>query len=113
MNTQPRGLRLLCPQGCGTTLTISMPTLAEVDELPGDTSLKNLDALVGRNVVGALLVHCLYTCTAVSEGNPLMHLVGSQVPDIEDHDNVALVARHQPIPDGLCQTSAGRARRMN
>ena len=30
MNTQPRGLRLLCPQGCGTTLTIAMPTLAEV-----------------------------------------------------------------------------------
>jgi hypothetical protein len=54
MNTQPRGLRLLCPQGCGTTLTVPMPTLAEVNELPGDTSPKNLDTLVGRNVVGAI-----------------------------------------------------------
>ena len=70
MNTQPRGLRLLCPQGCGTTLTIPMPTLAEVNELSGDTSLKNLDTLVGRNVVGAVLVHCIYTCNAISEVHP-------------------------------------------
>ncbi|MDT4999176.1 MAG: hypothetical protein QOK12_1281 [Mycobacterium sp.] len=46
MNTQPRGLRLLCPQGCGATLTISVPTLAEVHELSCDTSLKRLDTLV-------------------------------------------------------------------
>lgn len=76
MNTQPRGLRLLCPQGCGTTLTIPMPTLAEVNELPGETKLANLDSLVGRNVVGAVLVHCIYTCTATSEGHPVMRVVG-------------------------------------
>jgi hypothetical protein len=80
MNTQPHRLRLLCPQGCGATLTIAMPTLAEVNALPGNTGLENLDSLVGRNVVGAVLVHCLYTCTAGSEGHPLMHLVGSQAP---------------------------------
>ncbi|MDT5315053.1 MAG: hypothetical protein QOE74_4073 [Mycobacterium sp.] len=28
MNTQSGGLRLLCPQGCGATLTVPMPTLA-------------------------------------------------------------------------------------
>lgn len=76
MNTQPRGLRLLCPQGCGTTLTIPMPTLAEVNELPGETKLANLDSLVGRNVVGAVLVHCIYTCTATSAGHPVMRVVG-------------------------------------
>ena len=67
MNNQSRGLKLLCPQGCGATLTIPMPTLTEVNELSGGTSLKNLDTLVGRNVVGAVLVHCTYACTAVSE----------------------------------------------
>ncbi|MCU1694811.1 MAG: hypothetical protein JWR34_874 [Mycobacterium sp.] len=46
MNTQPHGLRLLSPQGCGATLTISVPTLAELHELSGDTSLKRLDTLV-------------------------------------------------------------------
>jgi len=81
MNTQPRGLRLLCPQGCGATLTIPMPTLAEVHELSGDTSLKNLDALVGRNVVGAVLMHCIYSCTTISDGHPMMHVVGNPVPD--------------------------------
>jgi hypothetical protein len=81
MNTQPRGLRLLCPQGCGATLTISMPTLAEVHELSGDTSLKSLDTLVGRNVVGAVLVHCIYSCTAISDGHPMLHVVGNPVPD--------------------------------
>jgi hypothetical protein len=81
MNTQPRGLRLLCPQGCGATLTIPMPTLTEVRELSGDTSLKNLDALVGRNVVGAVLMHCVYSCTAISDGHPMMHVVGNPVPD--------------------------------
>ena len=77
MNTHPRGLRLLCPQGCGATLTIPMPILAEVNEHPGDASLDNLDTLVGRNVVGAILMHCLYTCSAVSEGHPLMHVGGN------------------------------------
>jgi hypothetical protein len=81
MNTQPHGLRLLCPQGCGVTLTIPMPTLAEVHELSGDTSLKNLDALVGRNVVGAVLMHCIYSCTSISDGHPMMHVVGNPVPD--------------------------------
>ena len=81
MNTQPRGLRLLCPQGCGATLTIPMPTLAEVHELSGDTSLENLDTLVGRNVVGAVLMHCIYSCTAISDGHPMMHVVGNPVPD--------------------------------
>jgi hypothetical protein len=80
MNTQPRGLRLLCPQGCGATLTIPMPTLAEVHELSDGTSLKNLDALVGRNVVGAVLMHCIYSCTAISDGHPMMHVVGDPVP---------------------------------
>jgi hypothetical protein len=81
MNTQSRGLRLLCPQGCGATLTIQMPTLAEVHELSGDTSVNNLDTLVGRNVVGAVLVHCIYSCTALSDGHPMMHVVGNPVPD--------------------------------
>jgi len=81
MNTQPRGLRLLCPQGCGAMLTAPMPTLAEVHELSGDTSLKNLDTLVGRNVVGAVLMHCLYSCNAISDGHPMMHVVGNPVPD--------------------------------
>jgi hypothetical protein len=81
MNTQPRGLRMLCPQGCGATLTISMPTLADAHELSGDTSLKSLDTLVGRNVVGAVLMHCVYSCNAISDGHPMMHVVGSPVPD--------------------------------
>jgi hypothetical protein len=102
MNTQPHGLRLLCPQGCGATLTIAMPTLAEVNELAGDTSLKNLDSLVGRNVVGAVLVHCLYACTAGSEGHPLMHLVGSQVLDSEDHDNVAPMGADADAAQMIC-----------
>jgi hypothetical protein len=76
MSTQPRGLNVLCPQGCGTTLTIPMPTLADVKELPGVTTLANLDTLVGRNVVGAILVHCIYTCSVVSEDHPLMHVGG-------------------------------------
>jgi hypothetical protein len=76
MSTQPRGLRVLCPQGCGTTLTIPMPTTAEVKELPGETTLANLDTLVGRNVVGAVLVHCIYACTAIPEDRPLTHVVG-------------------------------------
>ncbi len=70
MKDQPGGLRLLCPQGCGTTLTVSIPNLAEVNELSGDTRLKNLDTLVGRNVVGAVLVHCIYSCTAISGAPP-------------------------------------------
>src|SRR6476620_482136 len=41
MNIQSRGLRLVCPQGCGATLTVPMPTLAEVNESSGDTSLTN------------------------------------------------------------------------
>jgi hypothetical protein len=81
MNIQPRGLRLLCPQGCGAMLTIPMPTLAEVHEQSGDTSLKNLDTLVGRNVVGAVLMHCIYSCTAISDGHPMMHVVGNPVPE--------------------------------
>ena len=112
MNTQPRGLRLLCPQGCGTTLTIPMPTLAEVKELPGETKLANLDSLVGRNVVGAVLVHCIYTCTAISEVHPMMHVVGTPVRDIEEHDDVTLVDA-DTNPDRLRQTSAGHDRRMN
>jgi hypothetical protein len=72
-----------------------MPTLAEVGELAGETGLDNLDALVGRNVVGAVLVHCLYTCTAASDDHPLMHLVGGQVPDSQDHDTVALAYRRR------------------
>jgi hypothetical protein len=91
MNNQPRGLRLLCPQGCGTTLTVSMPTQAEVNGLSGDIRLKNLDTLVGRNVVGAVLVHCIYTCTAISEAHPMMHVGGNPVRDIEERDDVALV----------------------
>jgi len=57
-----------------------MPTPAEVKELPGETTLANLDTLVGRNVVGAVLVHCIYACTAVPEDRPLTHVVG------EPHD---------------------------
>jgi hypothetical protein len=76
VNTQPRGLRLLCPQGCGTTLTIPMPTQAEMTELPRGSSTTNLNSLVGRNVVGAVLVHCIYICTAISEGEPALFLVG-------------------------------------
>jgi hypothetical protein len=81
MNTQPRGLRVLCPQGCGTKLTVPVPTLAEVNELTGETSPKNLHTLVGRNVVGAVLVHCIYTCTAISEGHPVMDMGGDLMPD--------------------------------
>jgi hypothetical protein len=84
MNTQSHGLRLLCPQGCGVNLTVPMPTLAEVHELSGDTSLENLDTLVGRNVVGAVLMHCIYSCTAISDGHPMMHVVGNPVPDAGD-----------------------------
>jgi hypothetical protein len=80
MNTEPRGLRLLCPQGCGATLTIPMPTLAEVHKLSGDASLKNLHTLVGRNVVGAVLMHCIYSCAAISDGHPMMHVVGNPAP---------------------------------
>jgi hypothetical protein len=80
MSTQPRGLRVLRPQGCGTTLTIPMPTPAEVKEIPGETTLANLDTLVGRNVVGAVLVHCIYACAAILEDRPLTHVVG------EPHD---------------------------
>jgi hypothetical protein len=61
-------------------LTISMPTLSEVHELSGDTSLKSLDTVVGRNVVGAVLMHCVYSCTAISDGHPMMHVVGNPVP---------------------------------
>jgi hypothetical protein len=75
MSAQPRGLRVLCPQCCGTLLTIPMPTLAEMKGLPGETTVTNLDTLVGRNVVGAILVHCIYACTAVPEVRPLMHEV--------------------------------------
>jgi hypothetical protein len=76
MSTQPGGLRVLCPQGCGATLTVPMPALAKVKELPEETTLADLDSLVGRNVVGAILVHCIYACTAVPEDEPLMHVVG-------------------------------------
>jgi hypothetical protein len=86
MNTQPGGLRLLCPQGCGATLTVPMPTLTEVQELSGDTSLKRLDALVGRNVVSAVLMHCIYSCSAISDDHPTMHVArmvdGQPVPDV-------------------------------
>jgi len=112
MNTQPRGLKLLCPQGCGTTLAIPMPTLAEVNELSGHASLKNLDTLVGRNVVGAVLVHCMYTCTAISEVHPMMHMVGNHVRYIEEHDDVTLVDA-DTSPDRLRRTSGGHDRRMN
>lgn len=76
LNTQHRGLRLLCPQGCGTTLTIPMPTQAEVTELPSGAGSTNLNSLVGRNVVGAVLVHCIYTCAALSEGEPALFMLG-------------------------------------
>jgi hypothetical protein len=79
--SEPRGLSLLCPQGCGATLTVSMPSLAEIHELSGDTSLKSLDTLVGRNVVAAVLVHCVYSCDAISDGHPMLHVVGNPVPD--------------------------------
>lgn len=81
MNTQPRGLRLLCPQGCGAMLTVPVPTLTEVHALSGDTSLKSLDTLVGRNVVGAVLMHCVYGCTAISDDQPMMHVVGNPGPE--------------------------------
>lgn len=81
MNTQPHGLRLLCPQGCGETLTVPMPALAEVSGLTDEPSLRKLDTLVGRNVVGAVLMHCIYTCRAVSEGLPVMHMVGNPTLD--------------------------------
>jgi hypothetical protein len=58
-----------------------MPTLAEVHEPSGDTSLKSLDTIVGRNVVGAVLMHCLYSCNAISDGHPMLHVVGIPVPD--------------------------------
>jgi hypothetical protein len=51
-----------------------------VKEIPGETTLANLDTLVGRNVVGAVLVHCVYACTAIPEDRPLTHVVG------EPHD---------------------------
>jgi hypothetical protein len=82
MNTHQRGLRLLCPQGCGATLAIPLPTLAEVHELPADTSIQNLNTVVGRNVVGAVLTHCVYSCTAISDGHPMMHVVGNPLPDL-------------------------------
>ena len=112
MNTQPRGLRLLCPQGCGTTLTIGMPTLAQVNEVSGDNSLKNLDTLVGRNVVGAVLVHCIYTCTAISEVHPMMHVVGNPGRDIEEDGDVTLVDADTKR-DRLGRTSGGHDRRTN
>jgi hypothetical protein len=76
MSNQTRGLRVLCPQGCGATLTIPMPALAKLNELPDETTLADLDSLVGRNVVGAVLVHCIYACTAIPEDQPLMRVVG-------------------------------------
>jgi hypothetical protein len=66
-------------------LTVSVPTLAEVlaevNEASEDASLRDLDALVGRNVVGAVLVHCVYSCTAVADDHPVMHVAGNPVPD--------------------------------
>jgi hypothetical protein len=79
--SEPLGLRLLCPQGCGATLAVSMPTLAEVHDLSGGTSLTSLDTLVGRNVVGAVLMHCVYDCQAISDDHPMLHVVGNPVPD--------------------------------
>ena len=81
MTTEPRGLRLLCPQGCGDMLTVAVPTLAEVSEGSANGRLGNLDTLVGRNVVGAVLVHCIYTCTAIPDGHPILHLAGTPVTD--------------------------------
>ena len=82
MNTKERGLRLLCPQGCGATLAIQMPTMAEVHELSGETSIQNLETVVGRNVVGAVLTHCVYSCTDISDGHPMMRVAGNPLPDL-------------------------------
>ena len=81
MNDETRGLRLLCPRGCGDMLTVPVPTLAEVSEVSGDTSLGDMDTLVGRNVVGAILMHCIYVCTAVPDGPPMKYVAGNPVPD--------------------------------
>ncbi len=78
----------------------------------GDTSLENLDALVGRNVVGAVLVHCIYTCTAISDGHPMMRVVGNPVRDIAEHEHVTLVDA-DTIPDRLQEPAPGHDRRMN
>jgi len=77
MSDETRGLRLLCPRGCGAMLTVPVPSLAEVNEASEDAGLRNLDALVGRNVVGAVLVHCVYSCTAVADDHPVMHAAGA------------------------------------
>ena len=59
MSTQARGLRALCPQCCGTTLTIAMPTPAEVKRTtgrnhPGESGYPRR-AQRRRRRVGALL----------------------------------------------------------
>jgi hypothetical protein len=107
MNTQSGGLRLLCPQGCGATLTIPMPTLAEVHEQSGETSLENLDTLVGRNVVGAVLVHCVYSCAAISDGHPMMHVVGNPVPDSRT-TTTSPSSRPTPTHPEWCMTNRRR-----
>ena len=81
MSTRARGLRALCPQCCGTTLTIAMPTPAEVKRTTGRNHPANLDTLVGRNVVDAVLVHC-YACTAISRGpSPDARSRGTRFPN--------------------------------
>jgi hypothetical protein len=90
MNTQTRDLRILCPQGCGATLTVPIPTPAEVNDRSDDASPTNLDAILGRNVLGAVLVHCLYACTAISAARPMSHVVGSHLSDIDEPYDVGL-----------------------
>jgi hypothetical protein len=54
MNTRPGGLRLLCPRGCGATLTVPMLTPATIHEV----------------------------CSAISDDHPTMYVVGNRAPDL-------------------------------
>jgi hypothetical protein len=82
MNDETRGLRLLCPQGCGDMLTVPVPTLADVNDVSGKASLADMDTLVGRSVVAAILVHCVYVCTAVPASHSMMHVAGTPFTDL-------------------------------
>jgi hypothetical protein len=57
-----------------------MPTPAEVKELPAKPPWRIWIHSSGATSFGAVLVHCVYACTAIPEDRPLTHVVG------EPHD---------------------------
>ena len=62
--------------------------------------------LVGRNVVGAVLLHCIYACTAIPEDRPLTHVVGG-TPCLSHPGGAAQVAARagRVVDQGLSNRS--------